>query len=154
LSKTHIFTGKIYWAKVLADDFGPAYEEGDPDKWSFDLALDDNGVAEWKKIGFKKTVKNKGGDRGDYVSFERAVSKADGTPSKPFAIVGPDLREWDQSVKIGNGSIVNVKLTVNEREYKGKKMLVPGVLEIQVWEHVEYSDGKVSFKAKTASKEW
>lgn len=148
MSKNYIFKGKVFWFRALADQAHDGYEEGDAPLWDFDLSLDEEGVQAWKKLGVRKAVKNKGDLRGDFVTLSRKAVKVDGTPAKPIDVYGPDLKPWPQDKKIGNGSVCNVKLIINEREFKGKKMLVPSVFEIQVWEHVEY-EAPSNFTVKT-----
>lgn len=140
-----IIRGKIYWAKILGK--APTSEFGT--FWSFDFVPEDGGE-ELLKAGMKKDYlkEDKNNDHGGvYLSFKRNAIKKDGSPAKTFQVVGPDGEDWDQMRLIGNGSVVNVKIALNETSYKKQTWLKPSAVAIQVWDHIKYQ-GKNDFKIK------
>lgn len=146
--KTYMLTGKGYWMKVI----GPARENNfGESKWEFDVVITPETKKELLKLGWPKT-KIKSDPRGDFVQFDRPGIKRDGEASKPFSVLDQYGEPWDGKTLIGNGSDIQVKYTLNERDYKGKKFLKPGALEICVTELVPYTGGSkgFQFKAKPA----
>lgn len=130
-----IIRGKTKWAKIVGQP-GWGYKKQHKE-WSFDLSIDADTKKSLLDAGMdRKYIKNVDDDRGDFISFKRKELKADGTPSKAPAIFDRKGVEWDQKKLIGNGSVLNVKIALNEiPDQKGTK---PGFIKIQVWEHVEY----------------
>jgi len=137
--------GKAYWAKIVGKP-AKAYNPGEFE-WSVDVAIDAETRQELVKLGVGDKVKNKGDDRGDFISFKRnAYNKNPATgardePAKPIKIVDHKGNEWDKR-KIGNGSTVNVKFAINEFPLSnGKTGRRPGILALQVWDLVEFQGG-------------
>lgn len=128
--------GTASWAKIV----GAPAKAYDPGKfeWSVDVSVDEATRKDLIKQGIGDKVRNKGDDRGDFLTFKRPSTRKDGTPSKPIEIVDHEGKPWPDGVKIGNGSILNVKYVINETEYGGRKFKKPGILKVQVWEHVPY----------------
>ena len=133
-----VIQGKAKWAKITgAPGWGykKQYKE-----WSFDLGIDDATKNRLLEAGMhKQYIKNKDDDRGDFITFKRRELKKDGTPGKPIEVVDRYGKEWDPKKLIGNGSILNVKIALNEiPDQKGTK---PGCIKVQVWDLVEYEGG-------------
>ena len=134
-----IIQGIAYWAKVTGEPswgYKNQYKE-----WSIDIALDDKTVKKLLAEGVAKDkIKNKGDDRGNFLTLKRRELRKDGEPAKRIPVVGPDGKTpWDQNVLIGNGSRVNVKLILNENDDGTTR---PSILRLQVVEHVPYGDGE------------
>lgn len=130
-----VINGTGYYCKVLgkpANGYKNQYKE-----WSFDLAITDETRKALINAGMDSSfVKNKGDDRGDFITFKRREFRKDGTAAKPFEVVDRKQQPWDQTSLIGNGSKLNVKIALNEQpERKGLK---PGAIKIQIVEHVPY----------------
>lgn len=130
-----VINGTAYYAKILgkpAWGYKNQYKE-----WSFDLAISDETRKGLIKAGMDASViKNKGDDRGDFITFKRRELKKDGTAGKPFEVLDKKQQPWDQTKLIGNGSKLNVKIALNEQfERKGLK---PGAIRVQIVEHVPY----------------
>lgn len=146
MTKAYILQGEANYAKILGAA-PPGYDNG-PAEWTFDLILNEDQVKDYLASGadkfYVKTNKESGAQ---YVKFTRKATKQDGEAAKPISVFGPDNKEWDQKVLIGNGSILNVKYTLNEAKYKGTKRLKPSVLAVQVWTYKPYV-GKSSFPTK------
>lgn len=125
------------YAKVLGVA-PPGFDNG-PAEWTIDVNLDKDGLEQYKASGadmFYIRTEKKTGDQ--HVRFTRKAVKKDLSPGKPILVVGPDGKDWDQTKLIGNGSVVNVRFTLNEITHKGSKRLKPSILAIQVWSHTEY----------------
>jgi hypothetical protein len=145
--KSNMITGLSWYAKILGDA-PPGYEDG-PAEWVLDLILDEkakNAYLESKGDPFYVKVNKDTGK--EYIRFVRKETKKDGSKANPIEVVGPDGKPWDQKVKIGNDSELNVKYCLNEITHKGAKRLKPYLLGVQVWEHQPYDDtGKFPTKA-------
>lgn len=132
--------GKSRYAKILGAP-PPGFDNG-PEEWTFDLVLDEKGKEDFLASGASDFYVKVNKDTGEeYVKFTRKLVKRDGSEGKPFVVVGPDGQPWDQSKKIGNDSVLNVKYSMNEITHKGQKRLKPSALAVQVWEHVPYEGG-------------
>ncbi len=131
-----IFQGTAYYAKVVGKP-QPGYDKTQLE-WSTDVAINDATRKSLIKLGVGDYIKNKGDKHasgGDYLSFKRPAVKKDGTPGKPIRIVDNKGKPWDNTVLIGNGSVVNVNFALNEKASGGLK---PSLIAMQVWEHVPY----------------
>ncbi len=127
--------GTAFWAKVVGNA-PKGYADG-PAEWSFDVAITGDQAASLVDNGadvYVKTPKNEEDHAGlNYVTFKRPAVKSDGTPAKPFRIVGSDREPWDGKTLIGNGSEINVHYVLNEMTYgKNKGKFKPAALAIQV----------------------
>ena len=154
-----IIKGIGYWAQIVGAPKPHKFYEGTAKegvkRWSFDLSIDKETQKKLLEAGMRKTfLRNKGDERDTFLSFDRDDKKADGSEGKPYEIVDAQNQPWDQSKLIGNGSVLNVVVTLNERTFRGEKYLRPGAIRIQVWEHVPYEGGgKNEFPTKEAESE-
>ena len=131
--------GTAHWAKILGDP-KPAY--GDThNEWSVDVSIDEATVKQLTEQGVAHKIRNKDDHRGNFVTFRRKELKANGDPAARIAVVGPDRKPWDQTVLLGNGTIVNVKYVINEGDLP-KPWKRPDILALQVAELVPYGDGE------------
>jgi hypothetical protein len=137
----HYLRGKLHWTKVLGDPVDNYGKDGK--EWVFDLALDADGVKQVKSIKVNGkpalTIKNKGDDRGDFVTFKQKYREL---PNGKFT-TAPKVADatgtaWDQNTKIGNGSDADVKFEVVDY---GKTMYA-GIYPraIRVLKHVAYAE--------------
>lgn len=128
-----VIQGKAWYPKVLG---APAWGYKNQYKeWSTDVTLDEKTKARLLEAGMSAgVVKNKGDDRGDFITFKRRETRKDGTPGKPIEVVDKKGAPWNQKTLIGNGSVVNAKIILNEQNGETK----PGLLKMQVVELVEY----------------
>lgn len=128
-----VIQGKSWYAKVLgppAWGYKKQYKE-----WSIDVTIDAATKARLLEAGMSKTsIKNKDDDRGEFLTFKRRELKKDNTPGKPIEVVDKKGQAWNPKLLIGNGSLVNVKIALNEYEGEVK----PGLIKLQIVEHVEY----------------
>ena len=146
--------GPIAWAKLREPV--PGFTKTQKE-WTFDLGVDDVASKKLHDLecgDYIKPVKHpKSGKEHTlgmpWIKFTRREIKNDGTPAKPIRVVDANGKDWDMNVPIGNGSIVNVKFAVNEKQSGGMK---PSVIAIQVWELKEYEGGE-EFPTRTADTE-
>ena len=131
-----IITGNAHWAKVIGDP-KPGYD-GNSREWSLDVAIDESTVEFFKEQGLSKRIKNKGDDKGDFVTFKRKEFKFDGeTRNQPIRVVDHQKNPWPDDKLIGNGSKVAVNFGINDTRYG----LHPTILALQVIDLVEYEGG-------------
>ena len=130
-----IITGFAHYAKVLGK---PAWGyEKQYKEWSIDVAISADTRTALIAAGMDSAaIKNKGDDRGDFITFKRREFKKDGEPGKPIEVVDKKQQAWDHAKLIGNGSKINAKIALNEQV--GKKGLKPGIIKLQVVDLVEY----------------
>lgn len=133
-----IIQGKAHWAKIVGEPvwgYKNAHKE-----WSMDFCVDAKAREKLLAEGMDPSyIKNKGDERGDFITFRRRSVKRDGTEAKPIEIKTRAGADWDGKTRIGNGSTVNVKIALNDVE--GKKGTKPSLIKVQVWELVPYAGG-------------
>lgn len=127
--------GKLHWAKILGNP-QPNYLK-DANEWTMDLSLDKDGVAQVKKLQLGGRVKDKKDDRGQFISFKQRELRKDGSPAKPITVIDSSGKPWDQSEKIGNGTVADVKFEVVDYGMGPDKM---GVYPraVRILDHVPY----------------
>lgn len=131
-----LIQGKAKWAKITGKPH-PGYE-GKFNEWSIDVYVDDATAAKLEVEGLAHKLKDKG--NGQYITFKRKELKQDGSDNQPIRIVDHKGEAWNEKVKIGNGSVVNVNFAINEFG-KGKNDKAANILSLQVWELVKYEGG-------------
>ena len=130
--------GPIYWPKVLGAPV-PNYNK-DGNEWAFDLSLTKDGLTQAKAVKVQKkpalNIKNRDDERGDFLSFRQRELRADGEPNNPIRVIDSAGNKWPDDVKIGNGTIADVKFEV--RDFGVGKF--PGIYPraIRIIEHVPY----------------
>tara|TARA_R110000765_G_scaffold216623_2_gene321229 strand:- start:305 stop:754 length:450 start_codon:yes stop_codon:yes gene_type:complete len=128
-----IISGKAYWAAITSPNttFEP--------KWQIDITLDAAAKAKVEADGL--TIRNKGDDRGDFVSLKRNVTRASGQENQQPTLKDRSNRTMD-NVMIGNGSDVNVKYRPYDTNWKGKAGKNADLQEIQVVNLISYGDSE------------
>ena len=115
MATEHIFlSGKAKWAKVWKPD-------QEYDKYSIDLYMDDENFAIYDDSGMK--LKLREDEDGKYIRFSRPASKVingELTEFKRPKIVNADNEEIEETVLIGNGSDVTVRVEVYDTKAHGK----------------------------------
>lgn len=129
-----LIRGNAKWAKITGKPH--AGYEGKFNEWSVDVYVDEDTVKKLKDEGLGKKLKDKG--NGEYITFKRKELKIDGSSNQPIRIVDHKGEPWNDNVKIGNGSVVNVNFIINEF---GKGEKAANILSLQVWELVKYEGG-------------
>lgn len=134
-----IMRGKIAWAKVLGQP-KKGYNEGERE-WSVDFEPDEKSLEKYLANGgsdfYLKTKENHPLD-GQFIAFKRKEKRQDGSDAKPITVKDAKGNDWDPSVKLGNGTLVDVKVALNEIKAGGKTRLKPGLIAIRVLDLVEY----------------
>lgn len=124
-----IISGKAHWAAIKTPNttFDP--------QWQIDVTLDADNKAIVESAGLK--VKNKGDDRGDFVSLKRKVTRASGESNQAPTLIDRQNRPMTP-VLIGNGSDVNVKFKAFEYNNSFGKGISADLQSVQVVNLVEY----------------
>lgn len=123
------FQGPCKWAKVYKPDM-----KFEPGSYSVDLYLDDDALAEYKKIGLRNKIGEDEG--GKFVGFKRKVGVKPWAPDEQW---GPpevvDAKGNPFKELIGNGSILAVEVaTFNTAKYGMASRLE----KVVVVKHVAY----------------
>ena len=128
-----VIQGKAYWASVMR----PNTTFDSDGVWTVDVSLD----AKNKKIaeGDKLTIKNKGDDRGDYVTVKRNVRRKDGSFNKAPQVMDSQKRVMKETL-IGNGSDVCVLYSTYDWEVNGLSGTNADLRAIQVKNLVPYQN--------------
>lgn len=127
---TKIISGKVFWASVIEPN--TTYEPA----WQVDVCL----TPATKKIveGDGLTVKNKGDDRGDFITLKRKVLRQDGTKRQAPVVKDAQNNPWNGQL-IGNGSVCNIKYTPYEWSRSGKSGTSADLTALQVVDLISYS---------------
>lgn len=145
--------GKAFWCKVLKDPVDNYQKDGK--EWTVDVAVDSATAATLADLGLGSKIKNKSDDRGNFITFRRRDVKRSGDKAgqanQPISVYKPDGRTpWERDMDIGNGTVVEVKFSINSYPHKISKKPVTqaNILSMNVLEHVQYkkpSDNQVPF---------
>ncbi len=128
-----VIKGNAYWASIVS----PNTTFDSDGVWSVDVAnLDEKNVNIAKEDGLD--VKNKGDDRGSFVTVKRKVRRKDGNMNKQPEVVDASKRNI-ASTLIGNGSEVNVLYSTYEWEFKGRSGVSADLRAIQVTNLIPYN---------------
>jgi len=130
-----VITGKAYWASVTTPN-----KTFDVDGvWTLDVCnLDKKNIEMVKTDGL--TIKNKGDERGDFVTIKRKVRRKDGNENAAPHVVDAQKRPLINTL-IGNGSLVNVLYSTYDWEFKGRKGTSADLKSVQVTDLVPYETG-------------
>lgn len=140
-----MINGKGYWFKAAGKPRVNKYSN--KEQWSFDLSITEDTQKSLLDKGMRKNyLRNKDDERGTFLTFVRDAVKQDGTDGKPFKIIDAHGNPWPEGKLVGNGSELNVVVTLNEREFNKQKFLKPSAVAVQVWNLVEYESGKFPTK--------
>jgi len=128
-----VISGIAYWAAIT----NPNTTFDSDGVWSIDVTnLDKKNLAIVKKDGI--TLKNKGDDRGDFVTVKRRVRRKDGSLNRAPDLVDGQKRTMTNTL-IGNGSKVNVHYTTYEWEFKGRAGVSADLRAVQVVNLIPYN---------------
>lgn len=147
-----LISGKAFWAK-LSTPRPNKFKEGTR-QWSFDLSVDEKTQQLLLDKGMRKNyLRDRQDERGVFLTFVRDETKKDGSAGKPFKVVDAHGEPWPDGKLIGNGSIFNVQVTLNEVSFRGDKYLKPSAVSLQVWDLVEFSSNGFPTKEKSEVEE-
>ena len=131
-----VITGKAYWASITS----PNTTFDADGVWTLDVCnLDKKNIEMVKADGL--TIKNKGDDRGDFVTIKRKVKRKDGNENAAPIVVDAQKRPLALDILIGNGSLVNVLYSTYDWEFKGRKGTSADLKSVQVTDLVPYESG-------------
>jgi hypothetical protein len=129
-----VISGKAYWASVT----NPNTTFDADGVWTIDVGnLDKKAIEQIKADGL--TIKNKGDDRGDFVTIKRKVRRKDGQMNRAPELVDAQKRVMPSTL-IGNGSDVNVLYSTYDWEFKGRKGTSADLKSVQIANLVPYKD--------------
>mgnify|MGYP003628324920 FL=1 len=128
-----VIQGKAYWASIV----NPNTTFDSDGVYSIDVSLD----AKNKKIAETDglTIKNKGDDRGDFVSIKRNVRRKNGDFNTKPTLMDSQKRNMKDTL-IGNGSEVSVLYSTYQWEFKGRSGTNADLRAIQVTNLIPYQD--------------
>ena len=128
-----VLKGNAYWASIVS----PNTTFDSDGVWSIDVGnLDKKNTDKAKADGL--SVKNKGDDRGDFVTVKRKVRRKDGNMNKAPEVVDAGKRAMSGTL-IGNGSEVNVLYSTYDWEFKGRSGTSADLRAVQVTNLVPYN---------------
>ncbi len=127
-----VLQGQAYWAKL--DRASNTFDPSKPN-WSIDVSVDSKNKKMMEELGIK--TKNKGDDRGDFISLKKDQFLANGDElPKPRLL---DAKKNDISgTLVGNGSSVKVSFYPKEWKYAGRTGVRPVLKDVQVLALVPY----------------
>ena len=134
-----ILNGKAYWASVVS----PNTTFDEDGVYSVDIAVDANNKKLAEAEGL--SIKNKGDDRGDFVTIKRKAKRKDGSANKAPDVMDGMKRPL-QNTLIGNGSDVNVLFKTYEWNHKptGRSGKSADLKANQVIDLVAYEGGNTT----------
>ena len=106
-----VLNGKAYWASVVT----PNTTFDEDGVYSIDLAVDEENKKSAVAEGL--SIKNKGDERGDFVTIKRKAKRKDGSANRAPDIMD-NMKRPLQNTLIGNGSTVNVLFKTYEWNHK------------------------------------
>ena len=128
-----VIKGNAYWASIVS----PNTTFDSDGVWSIDVGnLDKKNIEIAKNDGLE--IKNKGDDRGDFVTVKRKVRRKDGSMNKAPEVKDAQKRTMINTL-IGNGSEVNVLYSTYDWEFKGRSGVSADLRAIQVTNLVPYN---------------
>ena len=133
--KNRIISGTAYWAAVVSPN-----TTFDPHCWEINVCnLSDETRATVEEDGL--VIKNKGDERGDFVTIKRKLLRKDGGTNDAPKVVDADNSPMHNTL-IGNGSLVNVKYRPYSWSYGNRNGVSADLIAVQVIDLVEYmADG-------------
>ena len=128
-----VISGTSYWASVIS----PNTKFDADGVWTIDVGnLDDLNKKKAQKDGL--TIKNKGDEKEDFVTFKRKVRNNKGNLNRQPNVVDANKRLITDTM-IGNGSKVNVLYEPFEWNFGGKTGVSADLRAVQVTELVPYT---------------
>ena len=128
-----VISGTSYWASVIS----PNTKFDADGVWTIDVGnLDDLNKKKAQKDGL--TIKNKGDEKEDFVTFKRKVRNNKGNLNRQPNVVDANKRLITETM-IGNGSKVNVLYEPFEWNFGGKTGVSADLRAVQVTELVPYT---------------
>jgi len=144
-----ILRGTVHYARILGRPHD-GYKTKDPKEqlWSMDFSPDDAGLERLRENGLFGKLKNKGDDRGFFLTFRRRAFNLDENkqrtiPAKPIRVIDRHKEPWPEKTRIGNGSTANVNFATNDR---GDGNVTLGLIAVQIWDLIPYEGGNDDYE--------
>ena len=129
-----VISGTAYWASITS----PNTTFDADGTWSIDVGnLDADNKALAEKDGL--AIKNKGDDRGDFVSIKRNVRRKNGDFNNKPTLMDSQKRNMKDTL-IGNGSEVSVLYSTYQWEFKGRSGTNADLRAVQVTNLIPYQN--------------
>ena len=155
-STTVYASGKVYWASIVGDQALRPNYDGDAKEWSFEFEPNDTSFLKDHRLldrlkdplAYAERLEQRGEDekakaaresaegRTDYILLKKPELDRDGNKNPPFNIYDDDNQPWGEDRLIGNGSEVDVKLSIVDWGPGKKKSIY--CKAIRVTNHVPY----------------
>ena len=133
MNNDNIISGKAFWVSIAT----PNTTFNSDGVWSVDVSqLDEKNMAKATEQGL--AIKNKGDDRGNFITAKRNVKRKDGNMNKQPAVRDSANKDISQTL-IGNGSDVNVLYSTYEWNFSGKAGVSADLHGIQVTNLIPYA---------------
>ena len=133
MNNNNVITGKAFWVSVAQ----PNTTFNSDGVWSVDISnLDEKNMAKAQAQGL--SIKNKGDERGNFVTAKRNVKRKDGSMNTKPKVVDSAKKDISATL-IGNGSDINVLYSTYEWNFSGKAGVSADLHAIQVTSLVEYT---------------
>lgn len=142
VDRTTVFaTGKIYWAKIVGEKALHPNYDGDSRQWAYELVPDDTTFLKEHRLldRLKDKEDPKNPDKGEFLVLKKPEFTVAGDKNDPIRIYDENNEPWGDERLIGNGSKVDVKLSIVDWG-KGKKKSIY-TTAIRVTELVPYEGG-------------
>ena len=130
-----VISGTAYWAKVHQPHYDQYNEQG---IFSIDVTVDTKTKKQLQDLGLGPRIKNKGDERGDFVTIKRKAKRKDGSLNKAPDVIDNMKRPLEGTL-IGNGSQVNVAFDTYDYNVGGNQGVGSSLKAVQVTKLVEYS---------------
>lgn len=129
-----VINGTAYWAHITR----PNTMFDDAGTWSIDVGnLSDDVKAQVEEDGL--TIKNKGDERGDFVTIKRNVQSKKGEQNSAPTVKDAQNKTVLNTL-VGNGSIVNVQYQPYEWTFQKKSGVSADLRAVQIVDLVPYEE--------------
>jgi len=121
--RTTVFgTGKIYWPKIVGEKALHDNYDGDARQWAYELSPDDTSFLKEHRLldRLKDKEDAKNPEKGEFLYMRKPEFTRDGEKNDPIRIYDENNEPWPENKLIGNGTVVDFKLSIVDYG-KGKK---------------------------------
>jgi len=149
-------SGALYWAKIVGDQALVSNYDGDGKEWTMEFEPDDTSFLKDNRLldrlkdplAYAERLEQRGEDdkaaaaragaegRTDYIILKKPELDRDGNKNTPFAIYDDEGVAWGEDRLIGNGTKVDVKLSIVDWGVGKKKSIY--CRAVRVTDHVAY----------------
>lgn len=138
---THVIRGKLHWAKILGEPRLNTYTN--EREWSVDVTPDKKGLAEIKRLGISKKLrdpKENDGRKERFITFRQKEFRTnpktgEKTANRPIKIMDAQGNDWPHDKLIGNETIADIKFNVRDSGMPNKGVYIQA---IRILSHVPF----------------